>query len=239
MALFWWRASWDTSMHELEKKKATLDWKLRHVSFNHRWDQMRGSFSFKTFHQYLSMVLAFIHSFAQYLSMILQHSLIHSLSKHLRSTYLHPALSQALETRGWTKQALILWCSCFSEESDDREDNSEDTGKCLHQARQNKWEYLIWRRGSREAFLGSWHSTVMLRSGLWEAFSKEPRPELDGLPPVEEVAGRQRKEEERGREVFATQWECWRDLRREGRSSVIRHTDRIEASREVDQVRYY
>lgn len=41
----------------------------------------------------------------------------------------------------------------------------------------------------------------MLRSGLWEAFSKEPRPELDGLPPVEEVAGRQRKKEERGRGV--------------------------------------
>lgn len=36
---------------------------------------------------------------------------------------------------------------------------------------------------------------------MWEAFSKEPRPELDGLPPVEEVVGRQRKEEERGRGV--------------------------------------
>lgn len=35
-------------------------------------------------------------------------------------------------------------------------------------------------------------------SGLWEAFSKEPRPEMDGLPPVEEVARRQRKEEQRG-----------------------------------------
>ena len=28
---------------------------------------------------------------------------------------------------------------------------------------------------------------------MWEAFSKEPRPELDGLPHVEEVAGRQRR----------------------------------------------
>lgn len=34
----------------------------------------------------------------------------------------------------------------------------------------------------------------------WIVGSKEQRPELDGLPPVEEVAGGQRKEEERGRE---------------------------------------
>lgn len=239
MTLFWWRVSWDTSMYELGKKKATLEWKLRHVSFNHRWDQMRGSFSFKTFHQYLSMVLAFIHSFAQYLSMILQHSLIHSLSKHLRSTYLHPALSQALETHGWTKQALVLWYSCFSEESDDRENNSRDTGKCLHTKQGRINESISSGEGGPERPF--WEADIL--QWCWEVDYGKHSPKNQDRSWMDflllkkwlEDRGRRRREAE----VFATQWECWRDPRREGRSSVIKHTDRIEASREMDQVGYY